>query len=106
MMAARELEKNPTVLVAHGPTKGLDPEAANTVATRLVAAAEGGCAVLWIGAELDELLAVADRIEVLYDGTLFGPYLPPFDRAAIGLAMAGDAADRARTATSSETAPA
>ena len=75
------------------------------MATRLVAAAEAGCAVLWIGAELDELLAVSDRIEVLYDGTLFGPYLPPFDRAAIGLAMAGDAADRARSATGGEAGP-
>lgn len=106
LVLARELDEHPSAVLACYPTRGLDPEAADTVATRLVAAAEAGCAVLWIGAELDELLAVADRIEVLYDGTLFGPYLPPFDRAAIGLAMAGDAADRARTASSGEAAPA
>ena len=106
LVLARELDEHPRAVLACYPTRGLDPEAADTVATRLVAAAEAGCAVLWIGAELDELLAVADRIEVLYDGTLFGPYLPPFDRAAIGLAMAGDAADRARTAARGEASPA
>ena len=96
LVLARELDEHPRAVLACYPTRGLDPEAADTVATRLVAAAEAGSAVLWIGAELDELLAVADRIEVLYNGKLFGPYLPPFDRAAIGLAMAGGATDTAR----------
>jgi len=89
LVLARELDTQPQAVLACYPTRGLDPEAADTVATRLVAAATAGAAVLWIGAELDELLAVADRIEVLYAGRLFGPFEPPFDRAAIGLAMAG-----------------
>jgi ABC-type sugar transport system ATPase subunit len=45
--------------------------------------------VLWIGSELDELFAVSDRLFVLTDGELVGPFLPPFDRSAVGLAMAG-----------------
>lgn len=89
LVLARELVGDPHAVLACYPTRGLDPEAADTVASRLVETAERGAGVLWIGAELDELLAVADRIEVLSDGALFGPFLPPFDRAAIGLAMAG-----------------
>jgi ABC-type uncharacterized transport system ATPase subunit len=89
LVLARELVSESKAVLACYPTRGLDPEAADTVATRLVEAAEGGAGILWIGAELDELLAVADRIEVLSDGALFGPFLPPFDREAIGLAMAG-----------------
>ena len=89
LVLARELVGEPHAVLACYPTRGLDPEAADTVATRLVQAAENGAGILWIGAELDELLAVADRIEVLSDGALFGPFLPPFDRAAIGFAMAG-----------------
>lgn len=89
LVLARELAGDPHAVLACYPTRGLDPEAADTVATRLVEAAEGGASILWIGAELDELLAVSDRIEVLSDGVLFGPFNRPFDRAAIGLAMAG-----------------
>lgn len=89
LVLARELAGRPRAVLACYPTRGLDPEAADTVATRLVEAAEAGAGIIWIGAELDELLAVSDRIEVLSEGRLFGPFLPEFDRAAIGLAMAG-----------------
>jgi ABC-type uncharacterized transport system ATPase subunit len=89
LVLARELAGQPRAVLACYPTRGLDPEAADNVASRLIEAAQGGVGIMWIGAELDELLAVSDRIEVLSDGKLFGPFLPPFDRAAIGLAMAG-----------------
>ena len=90
LVLARELGGEPGVVLACYPTRGLDPDAADTVAGRLVERAERGAAVLWIGSELDELFAVSDRLFVLIDGELAGPFLPPFDRAAIGLAMAGD----------------
>ncbi|MDY7102705.1 MAG: ATP-binding cassette domain-containing protein [Actinomycetota bacterium] len=90
LVLARELGREPRAVLACYPTRGLDPGAADAVAERLVACAADGAAVLWIGAELDELLAVADRIVVLAAGELRGPFAPPFDRAAIGMAMVGD----------------
>jgi general nucleoside transport system ATP-binding protein len=90
LVLARELEGRPSAVLACYPTRGLDPGAADTVAARLVGCADDGAGVLWIGAELDELLAVADRIVVLAGGVVRGPFLPPYDRAAIGLAMAGE----------------
>lgn len=92
LVLARELAGDPSVVVASYPTRGLDPGAADTVAERLVGCAAEGAAVLWIGAELDELLAVCDRIVVLTGGETRGPFFPPYDREAIGLAMAGERA--------------
>jgi simple sugar transport system ATP-binding protein len=92
LVLARELAGvPPAAVVACYPTRGLDPEAAAMIANRVLDAAAAGSAVVWMGAELDELLAVADRIMVLAGGCLVGPFQPPFDRAAIGLAMAGGA---------------
>jgi simple sugar transport system ATP-binding protein len=91
LVLARELAEAPRTVIACYPTRGLDPGAAETIATRVVEAADAGSAVVWFGAELDELFAVADRILVAVEGRLAGPFLPPFDRAAIGLAMAGGA---------------
>ena len=90
LVLARELAGTPAAVLACYPTRGLDPGAADSVAARLVECANQGAAVLWIGAELDELLAVADRLVVLTGGRLRGPFFPPYDRAAIGLAMAGE----------------
>lgn len=87
MVLARELSGEPPVIVACYPTRGLDPGAASTVAERLVSRAQGGAAVLWIGAELDELFAVSDRIVVLAGGRITGEFTAPFDRQRIGYAM-------------------
>ncbi len=89
LVLARELSGTPGVVLACYPTRGLDPGASDDVATRLVERAENGAAVLWIGAELDELFAVSDRIFVLSLGQLIGPFSPPFDRERVGQAMAG-----------------
>ncbi len=87
VVLARELDGEPGVVLACYPTRGLDPNAAAAVADRLVARAVDGAAVLWIGAELDELFAVADRLVVLAAGHISGEFTPPFDRDAVGLAM-------------------
>ena len=73
------------------PTRGLDPGAAATVADRLLDAAAGGAAVVWMGAELEEVLAVAHRVVVLSRRSVTGEFDRPFDRSAIGLAMGGHA---------------
>ena len=89
LILARELQGETCVILACYPTRGLDPEAARIVVERIVSQAEAGAAVVWIGAELDELFAVADRVVVLAGGGISGEFDPPFDRSAIGLAMAG-----------------
>lgn len=90
LVLARELEGEPRAVLACYPTRGLDPGAADAVSARVAACAEAGAAVLWIGAELDELLSIADRIVVLADGEVRGPFHQPFDRGSIALAMTDD----------------
>jgi ABC-type uncharacterized transport system ATPase subunit len=89
LVLARELAAGPRLVVAAQPTRGLDPEAARMISERILAAAADGAAVVWFGAELDELFAVADRIVVLAGGRATEPFTPPYDRGAVGLAMAG-----------------
>jgi general nucleoside transport system ATP-binding protein len=89
LVLARELAAGPRLVVAAQPTRGLDPEAARMISERILAAAAEGAAVVWFGAELDELFAVADRLVVLAGGRATEPFTPPYDRGAVGLAMAG-----------------
>lgn len=89
LVLARELAAGTRLVVAAQPTRGLDPEAARMISERILAAAAEGAAVVWFGAELDELFAVADRLVVLAGGRATEPFTPPYDRGAVGLAMAG-----------------
>jgi simple sugar transport system ATP-binding protein len=89
LVAARELDRDPVAVIACQPTRGLDPAAAVQLRAALLAVADRGGAVVWIAAELDELLEVADRIVVAFHGRLSEPFDPPFDRRRIGLAMGG-----------------
>lgn len=89
LVAARELEGQPSLVLAFQPTRGLDPGATVFLRQALLDMTATGSAVLWTSADLDELLEVADRIIVMFSGRIAGEFAPPFDRAAIGLAMAG-----------------
>ena len=90
LMAARELEKNPTVLVAHGPTKGLDPEAAKAMRDRCFASAQAGGAVVVISADLDEVSDLAHRVVVLYRGRVTDAFpIEEMTSERLGAAMAG-----------------
>ena len=70
LVMARELAREPAVLVAENPTRGLDIRATEAVHARLRAAAAGGAAVLVYSSDLDEVLALADRVLVVSRGTL------------------------------------
>jgi simple sugar transport system ATP-binding protein len=90
VVLAREMGDDPDVIVAAYPTRGLDPEAARTIAGRIVdAVVDREAAAIWFGSELDELLAVADRLVVLVSGRPSLELTAPFDRAAVGRALAG-----------------
>ncbi len=90
VILARELEQQPDVLVAAHPIRGLDIGAAAFVHEYLVQAKQRGCAVLLISADLAEILQLADRIAVCYEGRILGVFDgkdPPVEE--ISLAMAG-----------------
>ena len=90
VVLAREFSGEPRVLVAASPTRGLDVGAIETVHAYLREAAAGGVAVLLISEDLDEILALADRVVVIYEGELAGPFDPGAASVEeIGLAMAG-----------------
>ncbi|TDT33575.1 ABC transporter ATP-binding protein [Naumannella halotolerans] len=90
VVLAREMAADPDVVVAAYPTRGLDPGAATLIAQRILSAvADRHACAVWFGSELDELLAVADRIIVLVTGQRSVEFHPPFDRDLLGEAMAG-----------------
>jgi len=68
LIAAREFSSHPRFLVADQPTRGIDIEAAAFIRARILELADGGCAVLLISADLEELLALADRLVVFFAG--------------------------------------
>jgi ABC-type uncharacterized transport system ATPase subunit len=72
VLLARELSSHPRVLVACSPTSGLDVGATDTVRALLLEAASQGVGILLISEDLDEILALADRIAVLYGGRITG----------------------------------
>jgi general nucleoside transport system ATP-binding protein len=91
LLLGRELDRNPTAIVAHGPTQGLDIAATASIHATLIQAASLGAAVVVISADLDELIAIADRIVVLSAGKIVDTLElrnAPFDAARIGRAMA------------------
>ncbi|MBE9916989.1 ABC transporter ATP-binding protein [Paenibacillus donghaensis] len=87
---AREIDKNPDLLIAAQPTRGLDVGAIEFVQKQLVAQRDQGKAVLLISFELDEILNVSDRIAVIYEGQIVGEVLPEeTNDQELGLMMAG-----------------
>jgi simple sugar transport system ATP-binding protein len=90
VVLARELGRAPRALLAVQPTRGLDPGATRFVVERIEALRDAGAAVLYISTELEEVLAVGDRVGVMYGGRLAG-VMPraEVDLTRVGLMMAG-----------------
>jgi simple sugar transport system ATP-binding protein len=87
---AREIETKPGLLIAVQPTRGLDVGAIESVHRLLMAMRTSGTAILLISEELDEILALADRIEVMYEGRFVGSFpAADADIGRIGLLMTG-----------------
>ena len=96
MVLARELARSPRVLLAAQPTRGLDVSAIEFVHRKLIEQRDAGLAVLLISTELDEILALSDRIAVMYEGQIVGlldaeaaDVAAGYYRNEIGLLMAG-----------------
>jgi simple sugar transport system ATP-binding protein len=90
VLLAREFSALPKVLIAASPTRGLDVGAIEIVRERLVQAADSGVGVLLISEDLDEIMSLADRILVMYEGRIVDEVpADGADRARIGLTMGG-----------------
>ncbi|MEO5737712.1 MAG: ATP-binding cassette domain-containing protein, partial [Variovorax sp.] len=87
LVLAREFGRAPRIVLAHSPSRGLDVRASAEVHARLLAARDAGAAVLLISEDLDEVLALADRVGVMTRGRIVAEFEQPADRQAIGQAM-------------------
>lgn len=94
VVIAREIFNDPDLLIAVQPTRGLDVGAVENVHKMLIAERDKGKAILLISLELDEVLNVADRIAVIYDGQIVDTFMQDeADENTIGLLMAGGQRD-------------
>ncbi|MDR3145675.1 MAG: ABC transporter ATP-binding protein [Treponema sp.] len=90
VILARELSRVPSLLIAMYPLRGLDVGAAEYIRGRIIEERDRGCAVLFISAELEDILSLSDRIAVMYEGEIMGEIEGPgADIDRIGLMMAG-----------------
>lgn len=92
LVAARELTREIKLLIAAQPTRGVDVGSVEFIHKRIAEARDEGDAVLFMSSELDEIVALSDRIVVMFKGRIvaqFDAFKGPVDRNAIGLAMAG-----------------
>jgi simple sugar transport system ATP-binding protein len=95
VVLAREIDKNPQVLIAAQPTRGLDVGAIEFVHRRLVEQRDAGRAVLLVSLELEEILSLSDRILVMYEGQIVGEFPPTATEEELGFAMTGGRRDEA-----------
>ena len=90
VLLARVLSRNPKVLVVSQPTRGLDVGATEYVRSELLARRDAGAGILLVSEDLDELLTIADRLLVMYEGRLVGAMaVADADPERLGLLMAG-----------------
>ncbi len=92
VVVARELHRDVDLLIASQPTRGVDVGSIEFIHEQLVAERDAGKAVILISTELDEVLALADRIAVMYRGQIVGIVGPETSREQLGKMMAGVAA--------------
>ena len=89
VVIAREVSRDPSVLIAAQPTRGLDVGAIEFVHRRLVEQRDAGKAVLLVSLELEEIVSLSDRILVIYEGRIAGEFPPDASEEELGFAMLG-----------------
>jgi len=97
VIVAREMSRKLKVLIASQPTRGVDVGSTEFIHSEVIVARDAGSAVLLVSSELDEVVALADRIAVMYRGKILATVPPDTPRERLGLLMAGvtDASDEA-----------
>jgi simple sugar transport system ATP-binding protein len=90
LIIGREFELPPKLLLISQPTRGVDIGAIEFIHRKLVALRDSGCAVLLVSAELEEAVALADRLMMIYEGRIVGEVDPArASKEEIGLMMTG-----------------
>jgi general nucleoside transport system ATP-binding protein len=89
VILAREIDRDPKVLIAAQPTRGLDVGAIEVVHARLIEERNEGRAILLVSLELEEILSLSDRILVLFEGQIVREYPPTVTEEELGIAMIG-----------------
>jgi ABC-type uncharacterized transport system ATPase subunit len=89
VVLAREIDRDPRVLIAAQPTRGLDVGAIEFVHRRIVEERDEGRGVLLVSLELEEILSLSDRILVMYEGEIAGEFPPSASEEELGIAMTG-----------------
>jgi simple sugar transport system ATP-binding protein len=90
LVVAREMERNPDLLLIGQPTRGVDIGAIEFIHKQIVALRDAGKAILLVSVELDEIMSLSDRIMVMFDGHLMGERDPEkTDERELGMLMAG-----------------
>jgi simple sugar transport system ATP-binding protein len=90
IVVAREIERNPDLLLVGQPTRGVDIGAIEFIHKQIVALRDAGKAVLLVSVELDEIMSLSDRILVMFDGKIMGERDPETtNERELGLLMAG-----------------
>ena len=90
IVLAREIERDPDILLIGQPTRGVDIGAIEFIHQDIVRLRDKGKAILLVSVELDEILSLSDRIAVMFDGQIMGERLPAeTDQTELGLLMAG-----------------
>ena len=93
LVLARELGQKPGVLLVGQPTRGVDVGAIEFIYGQLRNLRAAGCAVLLVSSELDEILALADRVIVMHQGRITGAlHISQCTEAGLGLLMCGSTA--------------
>lgn len=95
VVVAREISRDLRLLIANQPTRGVDVGSIEFIHKRIIETRDAGTPVLLISSELDEVVALADRIIVMYRGRVMGDVPADTPRAALGLMMAGVPQDEA-----------
>ncbi len=94
IVLAREIERNPDLLLIGQPTRGVDIGAIEFIHQQIVRLRDEGKAILLVSVELEEILGLSDRIAVMFDGRIMGLRTPEdTDERELGLLMAGIAGD-------------
>ena len=90
IVLAREIERNPDILLIGQPTRGVDIGAIEFIHQQIVRLRDEGKAILLVSVELDEIFSLSDRIAVMFDGQIMGERLPSqTNERELGLLMAG-----------------
>jgi simple sugar transport system ATP-binding protein len=94
VIVAREFDRNVKLVIGSQPTRGIDVGSIEYIHSRIVEERDAGAAVLIVSSELDEIMALSDRILVMYSGRVVAEFDPSATMTEIGLAMLGSQSEK------------